>query len=99
MSHQLNCLVGQKLKGQTVPLSHSGGIVTDFNLTQILLLLFWGNFCEKDSNLLVIFHTSVFQVKKFQGIEVKHNPSTSIYSKPCRMAHKRLLKCWFYNTV
>ena len=35
----------KKLKGQTVPLSHSGGIVTDFNLTQILLLLFGGKFC------------------------------------------------------
>ena len=28
---------------------------------------FWGNFVKKDSNLLVIFHTSVFQVEKFQG--------------------------------
>ena len=33
---------------------------------------------------ICIILSSVFQVKKFQGIEVKIKPSISSYSKPCQ---------------
>ena len=71
MSHQLNCLQQEdlcwsKVKRANCPTESQWGYCHRFlSYTNSLVHFFRENFvfCEKDSNLLVIFHTSVFQVK------------------------------------